>query len=683
MANTMPGALVLLLASASAAPAAVDLVDVFHREQTDSANVSYFCFRIPALVRAADGALVAFAEGRHVNCDDAGDVRIVRRISYDEGASWSPIDQVKVEPGHTIGNPCPIVDRVTGDVHLLYSRDNKEVFVTRSTDGGQSWGPSTNLTASLKLELDPTNTFVATGPPGGVQLASGRLVGAFYYNGLNGTRSAALFSDDHGASWRRGAEVRVSQTPLPNASSVVYMGGEAQVAEYQPAGAQGLVMLMRVRGDFPALARHATAAARRQPTLSAAGARAADALARAPAPPNAVDHNHAVAISSDGGQTWSAASLLHATSSYCEGSIATVGEAVLLSVPSTTNGGRANLTVWAAHASGASLDSEYVLSLYGGAAAYSSMLAGKGAGTVLNLFERDNDPWVPKNLTLATFAVPQRALGGGPWLAGAREAGAREAGAQRADAQLTDAQLTDAQLTGAEAGLRATQGPGDESGGRATRAELHVHLDGAIPATTLLRVAQRRELQLPVVGIPTSVDDIYAALHSLGEAWQWFDLVNDVIGGDAPTLTEVAAEFVARQAAEGIAYTEVRYDPVRAARSAYANVTITREAAVAAVAAGLKAGSEAHAVEAHQLLCAMRGEPAAACFELVELAARARSGALGGVVGIDLAGDEFHFNNSQGQVEECFRHATLELRLNATVHAREMGRPLMAPLLAC
>ena len=366
----------LFIVLASAAPAiseAPTMLDVFHRQQVDSANVSYFCFRIPALVRRADDALIAFAEGRHVNCDDAGDVRIVRRISYDEGETWSDIDQIKVEPGHTIGNPCPIVDLVTGHIHLLYSRDNKEVFVTRSTDGGESWGPSTNLTASLKLELDPKSTFVATGPPGGVQLASGRLVGGFYYNGLNGTRSAAIFSDDHGATWRRGAEVFVSQTPLPNASSVVYMGGECQVTRYAPAGPQGLVMLMRVRGDFPT---------------------------------NAVDHNHATAISRDGGETWTVASLIHATSSYCEGSITTVGDSVLISAPSTTNGGRANLTVWAARPVGDTLDAQYALTVYPGASAYSSMLAGKRGETILNLFERDNDPYVPKNLTLATFDVP-------------------------------------------------------------------------------------------------------------------------------------------------------------------------------------------------------------------------------------------------------------------------------------
>lgn len=266
------------------------MVDVYHRGMVDSSRTSYFCFRIPALARTAAGALIAFAEARRSNCGDSGDVRIVRRVSHDDGATWSAIDQVKAEAGHTVGNPCPIVDRVTKHVHLLFSRDNREVFTARSIDGGLSWGPSTNLTSALGLALDPSRPFVATGPPGGIQIeATGRLVGAMYYNGLNGTRSMAIFSDDHGSTWRRGADVPVSARPIRNASSVVYIGGEAQVANYPRAGPSGLLMVMRVRGDFPS-----------PPTV----------MARS----NAVDHNTAVAISANGGLSWTAASLLPITS---------------------------------------------------------------------------------------------------------------------------------------------------------------------------------------------------------------------------------------------------------------------------------------------------------------------------------------------------------------------------------
>ena len=207
------------------------------------------------------------------------------------------------------------------------------------------------------------------------------------------------------------------------------------------------------------------------------------------------------------------------------------------------------------------------------------------------------------------------------------------------------------------------------------RVELHVHLDGAIPPATLLRIAQRRQLRLPVVGIPRTVADVWTSLRSITPVWHWFDLVNNVIGGDVATLHEVAAEFVGQQAAAGVAYTEVRYDPVRVAYSNYSLTRITQEAAVAAIRAGLADGSQRHGVEVHQLLCAMRGQPAKACFDLVALAAKMRSGTVGGVVGIDLAGDEFHFNNSQGDVEACFAHAKGTLQLNTTVHAGEMAGP--------
>jgi sialidase-1 len=70
-----PLLLLLLITTAQWRVGSAASVDVFHRLQVDSANTSYFCFRIPALVRARSGALVAFSEGRRTSCADAGDVR--------------------------------------------------------------------------------------------------------------------------------------------------------------------------------------------------------------------------------------------------------------------------------------------------------------------------------------------------------------------------------------------------------------------------------------------------------------------------------------------------------------------------------------------------------------------------------------------------------------------------------
>ena len=206
------------------------------------------------------------------------------------------------------------------------------------------------------------------------------------------------------------------------------------------------------------------------------------------------------------------------------------------------------------------------------------------------------------------------------------------------------------------------------------RVELHVHLDGSIPPATLLRTAQRRQLRLPGIDrVPTSVNDVISALHSTGAVWKWFDLVNDIIGGDEATLTDVATDFVGRQARQNVTYTEVRYDPVRPAHSRLANESVSIRRVVLAIEKGLRVGCERHGIEVYQLLCAMRGAPASQCYEVAELAASVRSGLLGGVVGLDLAGDELHYNNSRGDVEGCFTYAKSHLMLNTTVHAGEMA----------
>ena len=337
------------------------LNDVFNSSMNDTAGLSYFCFRIPALVRT-ESVLIAFAEGRRNSCGDEGDVRLVSRTSRDNGLSWSPIVQVQSETGHTIGNPAPIFDASTGQLHLLFSRDNLQLFSTFSSDEGATWSPRRNLTAALvPASLDPAHAFVATGPPGGLQLASGRLVAAMYANvvlaNTSTTLSYAVYSDDGGATWVRGAPA------LPG--TTMYNEGEAQIAVY----GSRLAMLMRGRGDFP--------------------------------PANAVNHNHALSLSDDGGATWSNATLLHIQTAFCEGSIVgTAGGRLLISAPSTSNGGRANISVFASAKGGGVPTFAPLTTLYEGSSAYSSMLPPASGGTdYLNLYEREGS----KFLTLARF----------------------------------------------------------------------------------------------------------------------------------------------------------------------------------------------------------------------------------------------------------------------------------------
>ena len=70
----------------------------------------YKCFRIPAILTASNGDLLAFAEGRVKGCNDYGDVEIVLRRSKDNGQTWSALEVVADNGPLQAGNPAPVVD---------------------------------------------------------------------------------------------------------------------------------------------------------------------------------------------------------------------------------------------------------------------------------------------------------------------------------------------------------------------------------------------------------------------------------------------------------------------------------------------------------------------------------------------------------------------------------------------
>ncbi len=68
-----------------------------------SRDPGYACFRIPAIVKTTKGTLLAFAEGRVLNCGDAADIDIVVKRSTDGGRTWSPLQVVNEGAGDTHG----------------------------------------------------------------------------------------------------------------------------------------------------------------------------------------------------------------------------------------------------------------------------------------------------------------------------------------------------------------------------------------------------------------------------------------------------------------------------------------------------------------------------------------------------------------------------------------------------
>nr|WSY50329.1 exo-alpha-sialidase [Streptomyces sp. NBC_00886] len=190
-----------------------------------SQDPGYACFRIPAVVKTDDGTLLAFAEGRVLNCGDAADIDIVVKRSTDGGRTWSPLQVVNHGGGDTHGNPAPIVDRETGRILLAETYNtgrtdgascsvpcDRSPHLQYSDDDGLTWSQPRDLSDEI---LPPNwNSWYATGPVHGIQLTRGRHKGRLVF-GVNtetwdGSRvtannAALIVSDDGGDHWKIGA----------------------------------------------------------------------------------------------------------------------------------------------------------------------------------------------------------------------------------------------------------------------------------------------------------------------------------------------------------------------------------------------------------------------------------------------------------------------------------------------
>ena len=218
----------------------------------------YHTFRIPSVVTTAKGTLLAFCEGRKEGRHDAGNIDIVLKRSTDGGRTWSKAMVIWDDSANTCGNPCPVVDRMTGAVWLLMTHNlgtdkegdiirrtaqsTRTVWVAKSEDDGSSWSVPVNITNSVK---DTAWGWYATGPGMGIQVQHGRHKGRLVvpcdhsYRDANGLVAKGgyeygahiIYSDDHGLTWQKGGVIR----PKVN---------ECQLTELAD-GKGGLLMNMR------------------------------------------------------------------------------------------------------------------------------------------------------------------------------------------------------------------------------------------------------------------------------------------------------------------------------------------------------------------------------------------------------------------------------------------------------
>jgi sialidase-1 len=186
-----------------------------------SGRDGYHTYRIPSVIVTKQGTVLAFCEGRKNSSSDTGDIDLLLKRSTDGGRTFSNVQVVWDDGPNTCGNPCPVVDKRTGTIILLLTRNlggdaepriiartsqgTRTVWKCESRDDGLTWSRPVEITSTTKKS---DWTWYATGPGAGIQLRSGRLVIPCDHvkAGSNEMYSHVIYSDDGGATWWLGGE---------------------------------------------------------------------------------------------------------------------------------------------------------------------------------------------------------------------------------------------------------------------------------------------------------------------------------------------------------------------------------------------------------------------------------------------------------------------------------------------
>lgn len=196
-----------------------EIVDVFV-PKTDG----FKSIRIPAVVATNKGTLLAFAEGRAANADQAKNKILLKR-STDGGKTWGKIAVIAEDGDKPMNNPCAVVERESGQVLLMFQSYPANAsewsgkiqpgyegemivrnWLITSDDDGLTWSKPRDVTRQSKREKLVTT--VASGPGIGIQLRhgkhAGRIVIPFNEGPGNLWNIYTVYSDDRGKTWKLG-----------------------------------------------------------------------------------------------------------------------------------------------------------------------------------------------------------------------------------------------------------------------------------------------------------------------------------------------------------------------------------------------------------------------------------------------------------------------------------------------
>lgn len=167
-------------------------------------EAGYNTFKIPTMITAPNGTILSFAEARTEHKDDWSKTDVVLRKSYDLGTTWTALEVLIEEGDMIIGNACPVVDRNTGIIWLIFCKQNDRAFKMYSEDNGETWSEPVEITQDVKLDHW---TWYATGPSHGIQLKDGTLVIPADHIENRKMMAHVIYSRDGGNTWQLGGTV--------------------------------------------------------------------------------------------------------------------------------------------------------------------------------------------------------------------------------------------------------------------------------------------------------------------------------------------------------------------------------------------------------------------------------------------------------------------------------------------
>lgn len=175
----------------------------------DSKDIPKGCYRIPSMIKAPNGNLIAVVDERIFGCGDLiynRDINIVARRSTDNGKTWGEVERfIDFPEGQSASDASMVVDEKTKEIFLFYNymdldkaKGEFRLHVAKSSDNGNTWSNPVDITESISTpEQKMDFKFITSGR--GFYSKDGKILNTL----VSLKYGVFLFgSDDHGKTWK-------------------------------------------------------------------------------------------------------------------------------------------------------------------------------------------------------------------------------------------------------------------------------------------------------------------------------------------------------------------------------------------------------------------------------------------------------------------------------------------------